>query len=100
MHSNHHEAHPICIYEVSDVVLKDEKQSRKARNERHVAGVWGGKGEGFEQVHGIIDRLMVVMEASNYAIKESSCKRSWPSFHQRMRANLLYSPYIPTGQMC
>lgn len=76
MHSNLHEAHPICIYEVSDVVLKDEKQSRKARNERHVAGVWGGKEGGFEQVHGIIDRLMVVMEAPNYTIKESSCKRS------------------------
>jgi len=47
---------PIGVFEVSDIALKDETKERKARNERHWAGVWINKTAGFEIVHGLLDR--------------------------------------------
>ncbi|OTB05012.1 hypothetical protein M426DRAFT_320332 [Hypoxylon sp. CI-4A] len=52
---------PLRIFETSDVVFKDPGVERKARNERHWAAAWYGKASGFEEVHGLLDRVMAML---------------------------------------
>ncbi|KAI2624001.1 phenylalanyl-tRNA synthetase beta chain [Hypomontagnella submonticulosa] len=52
---------PIRVFETSDVVFKDEAAERRARNERHFAAAWYGKASGFEEVHGLLDRVMAML---------------------------------------
>ncbi|KAI1862486.1 hypothetical protein JX265_009200 [Neoarthrinium moseri] len=52
---------PIRVFETSDVVFKDETAERKARNERHFSAAWYGKTSGFEEVHGLLDRVMLML---------------------------------------
>lgn len=74
---------PIQIFETADVVFKDSKLERQARNERHAAAVWCNKTAGFEVVHGLLDRIMRMLEVprigstdykaeTGYYIKEST----------------------------
>ncbi|OBT86445.1 phenylalanyl-tRNA synthetase, beta subunit [Pseudogymnoascus sp. 03VT05] len=53
---------PIKVFEVSDVAFKDETLERKARNERHFAAAWYGKTSGFEMVHGLLDRVLLMLK--------------------------------------
>ncbi len=53
---------PIKIFEVSEVAFKDESLERKARNERHFAAAWYGKTSGFEMVHGLLDRVLLMLK--------------------------------------
>uniref|UniRef100_A0A6M2DSC9 Phenylalanine--tRNA ligase beta subunit n=1 Tax=Xenopsylla cheopis TaxID=163159 RepID=A0A6M2DSC9_XENCH len=53
---------PLKLFEVSDVVLKDAAQEVGARNERRVCAVNCNKNAGFEIVHGLLDRVMKVLE--------------------------------------
>ncbi|ATY67339.1 phenylalanyl-tRNA synthetase beta chain [Cordyceps militaris] len=55
---------PMRIFEVADVVFKDEREERKARNERHFAAAWCGKTSGFEAVHGLLDRVLLMLRTS------------------------------------
>ncbi|XWX01033.1 hypothetical protein V2A60_009058 [Cordyceps javanica] len=55
---------PMHIFEVADVVFKDEREERKARNERHFAAAWCGKNSGFEAVHGLLDRVLLMLRTS------------------------------------
>ncbi|KAF3491656.1 uncharacterized protein GIQ15_01173 [Arthroderma uncinatum] len=55
---------PIKIFEVSDVGLKDLSLERKSRNERHFAATWYGKTSGFEVVHGLLDKVMMMMRSA------------------------------------
>ena len=59
---NRSHALPLRIFETSDVVLKDPKRERQARNVRHAAAVWCNKTAGFEVVHGLLDRAMAMLE--------------------------------------
>jgi phenylalanyl-tRNA synthetase beta chain len=59
---NKHHAVPIKVFEVSDVAFKDETLERKARNERHFAAAWYGKTSGFEMVHGLLDRVLLMLK--------------------------------------
>ncbi|KAF4123255.1 phenylalanyl-tRNA synthetase beta chain [Geosmithia morbida] len=52
---------PMKIFEVSDVGFKDETVERRARNERHFAAAWCGKTSGFEVVHGLLDRILLML---------------------------------------
>ncbi|KAL7627093.1 phenylalanine--tRNA ligase subunit beta [Parahypoxylon ruwenzoriense] len=52
---------PMRVFETSDVVFKDPSSERKARNERHWAAAWYGKTSGFEEVHGLLDRVMAML---------------------------------------
>nr|BAJ99943.1 predicted protein [Hordeum vulgare subsp. vulgare] len=56
---------PMKIFEVSDVVVKDDKAERKARNIRKVAALYCGKKAGFEVVHGLLDRVMAMLDIEN-----------------------------------
>lgn len=64
INSNKHHAVPIKVFEVSDVGFIDLSQERKSRNERHFAAAIMGKTSGFEQVHGLLDRLMLMLRSA------------------------------------
>ncbi|KAG8718511.1 phenylalanine--tRNA ligase subunit beta [Ceratobasidium sp. 394] len=59
---NRAHALPIQVFETSDVTLKDDAHERRARNVRRAAAVWCNKSAGFEVVHGLLGRLMAVLE--------------------------------------
>jgi phenylalanyl-tRNA synthetase beta chain len=64
---NRSHALPIKVFESSDVVFKDAKMERQARNVRHAAAVWCNKTAGFEVVHGMLDRAMQMLEVPRIA---------------------------------
>jgi phenylalanyl-tRNA synthetase beta chain len=55
---------PIKVFEVSDVAFKDLTLERKSRNERHFAAAWYGKTSGFEIVHGLLDRVLLMLKTA------------------------------------
>ena len=61
---NKHHSVPMKIFEVSDVAFKDLSRERKSRNERHFAAAWYGKSSGFEVVHGLMDRVMLMLKSA------------------------------------
>ena len=61
---NKHHSVPIKIFEVSDVAFRDMSLERKSRNERHFAAAWYGKTSGFEVVHGLMDRIMLMLKSA------------------------------------
>ncbi|KAJ4332288.1 phenylalanine--tRNA ligase subunit beta [Ascochyta clinopodiicola] len=75
INSNKHHSVPMKIFEVSDVGFKDESQERKSRNERHFAAAVMGKTSGFEQVHGLLDRLMLMLR-SKFTTREDGLKNA------------------------
>lgn len=55
---------PMKLFEVADVVLADPKTDVGARNERHLAAIYFGKQtSGFETIHGLLDRVMQVLDS-------------------------------------
>lgn len=90
---------PIKAFEVSDVVFKDVSKERQARNERHAAAVWCNKSAGFEIVHGMLDRVMKILEVkliskaakqgeTGYYIKEAED----PTYFPGRAAKIFYRP--------
>jgi len=91
---------PLRIFETSDVVFKDTKRERQARNVRHAAAVWCNKTAGFEIVHGLLDRAMAMLAVPHipggagasptwgYYIKE----RDDPTFFPGRAATIYYRP--------
>ncbi|KAA8568734.1 hypothetical protein MFRU_012g02240 [Monilinia fructicola] len=78
---------PLKVFEVSDVAFKDLSLERKSRNERHFAAAWYGKTSGFEIVHGLLDRILLMLQTAfltneeglegkkiDFAIKENPTK--------------------------
>ena len=55
---------PIKVFEVSDVAFKDMTLERKSRNERRFAAAWYGKTSGFEIVHGLLDRVLLMLKTA------------------------------------
>jgi len=64
LRENKHHSVPIKIFEVSDVAFKAPHLERKSRNERHFAAAWLGKNSGFEVVHGLMDRVMLMLKSA------------------------------------
>lgn len=59
---NKKHALPMRMFEVSDVAFKDESEKqRMARNERHVGAVFCNRSASFETVHGLLDKLMLML---------------------------------------
>ena len=67
---NKHHSVPMKVFEVSDVAFKDEGKERKSRNERHFAAAWYGKTSGFEVVHGLLDRVMLMLKSA-FVVREA-----------------------------
>ncbi|KCV68344.1 phenylalanyl-tRNA synthetase, beta subunit [Fonticula alba] len=57
-----HQNLPIKLFEVSDVVLKDASMEVGAVNRRLVAGAVCSQEASFEEVHGILDRVMAMLD--------------------------------------
>lgn len=53
---------PLEIFEISDIVLKDTTKDVGARNVRRLAALYVGKTSGLEYIHGVLDRIMEVLE--------------------------------------
>ncbi|KAG9284749.1 hypothetical protein G9A89_001119 [Geosiphon pyriformis] len=78
---------PIKLFEVSDVVYKDDSQERRARNERKVCAIYCNKTSGFEVIHGLLNLLLNMLheklvdpsgDESGYFIRESSDPTYFP----------------------
>lgn len=52
---------PIRLFEVSDVVMLDADSDTGARNERKVCASYSAVAGGFEVIHGLVDRIMLVL---------------------------------------
>lgn len=63
---------PLKLFEISDVVLKDPAAEVGARNERHLAAVFYNKSPGFEIIHGLLDRVMQLLEVPNLQAGDNS----------------------------
>jgi len=63
---------PLKLFEISDVVLKDGGTEVGARNERHLAAVFYNKSPGFEIIHGLLDRVMQLLEVPSVPAGDSS----------------------------
>lgn len=71
--SNRKMALPLKLFELSDIVLLDTSRDVGARNERRLAAIFYGKTSGFEVIHGLLDRIMQLLEVKNddYSIQEA-----------------------------
>ncbi|KAI0347525.1 phenylalanyl-tRNA synthetase [Trametopsis cervina] len=88
---------PIRVFESSDVVFKDKKMERQARNVRHAAAVWCNKTAGFEVVHGMLDRAMQMLEVPRIASHDTKAtygyyikERDDPTFFPGRAATIYY----------
>ena len=50
------------LFEVTDVMLLDATSDVGARNERHLAVLYTGPTAGLEVLHGLLDRVMLLLE--------------------------------------
>ncbi|XP_059053514.1 phenylalanine--tRNA ligase beta subunit [Achroia grisella] len=55
---------PLKLFEISDVVLLDKTAETGARNCRRVCAVHCGRAAGFQFVHGLLDRLMLLLRCN------------------------------------
>ena len=62
---------PLKLFEISDVVVKDAGAEVGARNERRLAAVFYNKSPGFEIIHGLLDRIMQLLECSPVQVRRS-----------------------------
>lgn len=62
--SNKNIALPLKLFEISDVVLKDDDKDIGARNERRLCVVNCNKTPGFEIIHGLLDKVMTSLNVS------------------------------------
>ena len=55
---------PLRVFECSDIALKDASVERQSRNERHLGAVYCARRASFEIVHGLLDRIMLILGLS------------------------------------
>jgi len=70
--SNKQVALPIKLFEISDVVVQDSSKDVKARNIRRLCAVNYNKTPGFEVIHGLLDRLMQLLDVPISTKKDDS----------------------------
>lgn len=56
---------PLRLFEISDVVLKDDSRDTGARNERRFCALNCNKTPGFEVIQGLLDRFMQILAVKN-----------------------------------
>ncbi|KAL3862124.1 hypothetical protein ACJMK2_008114 [Sinanodonta woodiana] len=62
IHSNKNMPLPLQLFEISDIVHKDPETDTGACNERRICAVNYNKTSGFEIIHGLLDRIMQLLE--------------------------------------
>ena len=50
------------LFEISDVVLLDKESAVGATNHRRLIALYTGPTSGFEIIHGLVDRIMLLLE--------------------------------------
>ena len=68
---------PLKVFETSDIVIKDPDTERQARNVRHAAALWCNKTAGFEVVHGLLDRIMAMLEVPRIQTTDSGAQTGY-----------------------
>jgi len=63
LNSNKAYALPIKVFELSDVVVQDEAHEVGAKNQRRLGAMFCGTTSGLEYIHGLLDRIMLLVEA-------------------------------------
>jgi len=53
---------PLKLFEISDIVKKDSSKDVGSRNIRNLCAVYMGKTSGYEVIHGLMDRIMQLVE--------------------------------------
>ncbi|XP_069507661.1 phenylalanine--tRNA ligase beta subunit [Ambystoma mexicanum] len=74
---------PMKLFEISDVVRKDSTKDVGARNHRHLCAVYYNRSPGFEVLHGLLDRIMQLLNVqpdkeTGYAIKAAEDTAFFP----------------------
>ncbi|KAK2538737.1 Farsb [Columba livia] len=74
---------PLKLFEISDIVVKDPNTDVGARNYRHFCAVYYNKSPGFEIIHGLLDRVMQLLEVppneeNGYTIKAAEGSAFFP----------------------
>jgi len=77
---------PIKLFEVSDVVLRDDTRDTHTRNERHAAAVFCSTSSGLEVIHGLLDHTLLMLgskpkiegHAAGYDIRPSEDPTFFP----------------------
>ncbi|XP_066137221.1 phenylalanine--tRNA ligase beta subunit isoform X3 [Saccopteryx bilineata] len=75
---------PLKLFEISDIVVKDSSRDVGARNYRHLCAVYYNKNPGFEIIHGLLDRVMQLLDVppgekkGGYVIKASEGPAFFP----------------------
>lgn len=82
---------PIRLFETSDVVFKDKTLERQAKNVRHAAALWCNKTAGFEVVHGLLDRLMQMLEVPRIHSDDPKAKHGYYIKERDGRDSTLHS---------
>ena len=62
---------PLKLFEISDVVIKDAAKDVGAKNQRRICALNYNKTPGFETVHGLLDRIMQLLEVPPATNKDS-----------------------------
>ena len=63
---------PLKVFEISDIVLKDASKDVGARNQRWMCAVNYNKTPGFETVHGLMDRVMQLLEVPSVQAEKNA----------------------------
>jgi phenylalanyl-tRNA synthetase beta chain len=71
------------LFEVSDVLLRDATSDVGARNERRLAALYSGPTAGFEIIHGLVDRIMELLEVTHRPYKWDTSSASKASTYGR-----------------
>jgi phenylalanyl-tRNA synthetase beta chain len=61
---------PLRLFEVSDIMYVDKTAEVGASNRRHLCAAFYGKRSGFEDIHGLVDRLMMMLGVSPSHVPE------------------------------
>ncbi|XP_077874209.1 phenylalanine--tRNA ligase beta subunit isoform X1 [Ictidomys tridecemlineatus] len=75
---------PLKLFEISDIVVKDSTKDVGAKNYRHLCAVYYNKNPGFEIIHGLLDRIMQLLDVpptkdkGGYMIKASEGPAFFP----------------------
>ena len=87
---------PLRIFQISDIAVQDPSHEIGARNERRLCAVYCGMTSGFEIIHGLLDRVMLMLnvplanpdsKTGGYSIAPSNL----PTFFSGRQAEIYYN---------
>jgi len=86
---------PLKLFEIQDVVIADANTEVGARNERRIGAINCNKSAGFEIVHGLLDRVMQLLEVpwkgeNGYTLQKAEDSAYFPD----RCANILYKGVV------